>query len=113
MQRLTTVGWTLDDKYIVSGSDEMNIRIWKAHASEKLGVLRPREKLSLDYSEALKAKFAAHPQISRIKRHRHVPKYIYNARAQLRAARERIIRRSVINTNLLLVVAYKFYIKII
>lgn len=37
MQRLTCVQWTLDNKYILSGSDEMNIRIWKAKASEKLG----------------------------------------------------------------------------
>lgn len=37
MQRLTSVQWTLDNKYILSGSDEMNIRIWKARASEKLG----------------------------------------------------------------------------
>lgn len=39
MQRLTCVGWSLDDKYIISGSDEMNIRVWKARASEKLGVV--------------------------------------------------------------------------
>lgn len=37
MQRLTCVQWSLDNKYIFSGSDEMNIRIWKARASEKLG----------------------------------------------------------------------------
>lgn len=37
MQRLTCVLWSLDNKYIISGSDEMNIRIWKARASEKLG----------------------------------------------------------------------------
>lgn len=37
MQRLTCVLWSLDNKYIMSGSDEMNIRIWKARASEKLG----------------------------------------------------------------------------
>lgn len=39
MQRLTCVKWSLDDKYIISGSDEMNIRLWKARASEKLGVV--------------------------------------------------------------------------
>lgn len=39
MQRLTCVLWSLDDKYILSGSDEMNIRMWKARASEKLGVV--------------------------------------------------------------------------
>lgn len=37
MQRLTTISWSLDNQYILSGSDEMNIRIWKAHASEKIG----------------------------------------------------------------------------
>ncbi|KAK6637130.1 hypothetical protein RUM44_007544 [Polyplax serrata] len=93
MQRLTTVAWTMDNKYILSGSDEMNIRIWKAQASEKLGVLKPREKLSLEYNEALKVKYASHPQVSKIKRHRHVPKYIYNARSQLRMARQRILRK--------------------
>lgn len=39
MQRLTCVGWSLDNKYIISGSDEMNLRLWKAKASEKLGVV--------------------------------------------------------------------------
>lgn len=39
MQRLTCMGWSLDNKYIISGSDEMNIRVWKARASEKLGVV--------------------------------------------------------------------------
>lgn len=39
MQRLTCVKWTFDNKYILSGSDEMNIRMWKARASEKLGVV--------------------------------------------------------------------------
>lgn len=39
MQRLTCMAWSLDNKYVVSGSDEMNIRVWKAKASEKLGVV--------------------------------------------------------------------------
>lgn len=37
MQRLTSIQWTLDNRFILSGSDEMNIRVWKANASEKLG----------------------------------------------------------------------------
>ncbi|XP_076239355.1 DDB1- and CUL4-associated factor 13 [Calliopsis andreniformis] len=93
MQRLTCMAWSLDNKYIVSGSDEMNIRVWKARASEKLGVLRPREKAALNYSEALKEKFAAHPQVKRIARHRQVPKHIYNAKAELRTIREKIKRK--------------------
>ena len=39
MQRVRVVKWSLDNKYIISGSDEMNIRVWKARASEKLGVV--------------------------------------------------------------------------
>ena len=39
MQRLTCAAWSLDDRFIYSGSDEMNIRIWKARAAEKLGVV--------------------------------------------------------------------------
>lgn len=39
MQRITCVKWSLDNKYILTGSDEMNIRMWKARASEKLGVV--------------------------------------------------------------------------
>lgn len=39
-QHVTTIGWSLDNKFIFSGSDEMNIRIWKAYASEKLGPVR-------------------------------------------------------------------------
>lgn len=37
MQRLTDIVWSMDSRYIISSSDEMDIRIWKAQASEKLG----------------------------------------------------------------------------
>lgn len=40
MQRLSCMAWSLDNKYVLCGSDEMNIRIWKSKASEKLGVVR-------------------------------------------------------------------------
>ncbi|CAH0553142.1 unnamed protein product [Brassicogethes aeneus] len=93
MQRLTCVQWTLDSKYILSGSDEMNIRIWKARASEKLGPLKPREKTALHYSEALKEKYASHPQIKRISRHRNVPKHIFNAQRELRTIKDKDKRR--------------------
>ncbi|XP_034949411.1 DDB1- and CUL4-associated factor 13 [Chelonus insularis] len=93
MQRLSSVAWSLDNKYIMSGSDEMNIRVWKARASEKLGTLKPREKAALNYSDTLKQKFASHPQVNRIARHRQVPKYIYNAQAELRTIRKKQKRK--------------------
>ncbi|CAM1328885.1 DCAF13 (predicted), partial [Pycnogonum litorale] len=51
MQRLTSVCWSLDNKYILTGSDEMNIRIWKSHASEKIGMLMPRQKAAMQYND--------------------------------------------------------------
>ena len=50
-------------RYILSGSDEMNIRLWKARASEKLGIMKDREKTAFDYAEKLKEKYAHHPQV--------------------------------------------------
>jgi len=29
----------MDNRYILCGSDEMNIRLWKARSAEKLGVV--------------------------------------------------------------------------
>ncbi|XP_014668035.1 PREDICTED: DDB1- and CUL4-associated factor 13-like [Priapulus caudatus] len=88
MQRVTCVRWTMDNKYILSGSDEMNIRIWKSAASEKLGVTTGREQMSKQYNEKLKATFAHHPQIRRVARHRHVPKSLYSASREIRIIRE-------------------------
>lgn len=84
MQHVMAVKWSLDNKYIMSGSDEMNIRLWKAQAAEKLGILKPREKDQLDYNEKLKEKFKHFPEIKRIKRHRHLPKSVYNAEKEKR-----------------------------
>ena len=83
MQRLTCVAWTKDNRYavshssggkfkfilprfryILSGSDEMNIRLWKARASEKLGIMKDRERTAFDYAEKLKEKYAHHPQVN-------------------------------------------------
>lgn len=41
MQHVICVKWSADSKYILSGSDEMNIRLWKANAAEKLGAVSP------------------------------------------------------------------------
>nr|SVE75711.1 EOG090X04WU [Daphnia hispanica] len=87
MQRLTCAAWSLDDRFVYSGSDEMNIRIWKARAAEKLGVVKPREKTALRVNAKLVEKFAHHPAIKRIQRHRHVPKHVYNSRNELRSGR--------------------------
>ena len=64
MQRLTAVAWSLDNKYVISASDEMCLRVWKARASEKLAMMRDRERVALDYNEKLKEKYGQHPKVS-------------------------------------------------
>ncbi|KAG0326163.1 rRNA-processing protein sof1 [Dissophora globulifera] len=79
MQRVFSVLYTMDNKYVLSGSDDGNVRLWKARASEKMGVRDYRERAHLEYSEKLKDKFAAVPEIRRISHHRNVPKAIKTA----------------------------------
>ncbi|XP_046864950.1 DDB1- and CUL4-associated factor 13-like [Xenia sp. Carnegie-2017] len=84
MQRVFCVKWSPDSEFILSGSDEMNVRIWKADASAKLGPLAPREKASLTYNKKLKERYKFHPQVLRILRHRHVPSAIYKSAREKR-----------------------------
>ncbi|RWS08905.1 ribosomal processing protein-like protein [Dinothrombium tinctorium] len=88
MQRLTSVIWSYDSKYVLCGSDEMDIRIWKANASEKIGPRMFREEAAFRYQEKLKEKFSHHPEIGRISRHRHVPKHIRHSQQEKRAMLE-------------------------
>uniref|UniRef100_A0A182JJT1 Sof1-like protein domain-containing protein n=1 Tax=Anopheles atroparvus TaxID=41427 RepID=A0A182JJT1_ANOAO len=93
MQHVTCVNWSMDNKYVFSGSDEMNVRIWKANAAEKLGSLQMREKNAFNYNAALKEKYAAHPAIKRIAQHRQVPKTVYNEQAKLRTVQSKEKRK--------------------
>lgn len=68
--------------------------------------MRPREKTALEYNATLKEKFAAHPQVKRIARHRQVPKHIYHERTQQLESRKKIKRKYVI----VLIKKYKSYL---
>ena len=101
MQRIFCVQWSSDATYILSGSDETNIRLWKSEASKKIGKLRPREKIALNYAAKLRHRYRFHPKVRRIARHRHLPKMVYRAMkekqiilASRKKKRENIIRHS-------------------
>ncbi|SCV99583.1 LAFE_0A06392g1_1 [Lachancea fermentati] len=79
MQHVFQVKYTMDSKYIVSGSDDGNVRLWRASAWERSSVKTTREKNKLEYDEKLKERFKNMPEIKRISRHRHVPKVIKKA----------------------------------
>ena len=79
MQRVFQVKFTQDSRFVVSGSDDTNLRVWKSNASANLRPLLHREKVKRDYDEKLKERFKHAPDIKRIARHQHVPKKILNA----------------------------------
>lgn len=76
MQRLFCVRYSMDSKYILSGSDDGNVRIWKAHASEQLGIKNHRQQDALDYSARVLQRFKQLPEVRRIANHRRVPRDI-------------------------------------
>ncbi|CCF60166.1 hypothetical protein KAFR_0J00980 [Kazachstania africana CBS 2517] len=79
MQHVFQVKFSMDSKYIISGSDDGNVRLWRSKAWERSNVKTTREKNKLDYDEKLKERFKHMPEIKRISRHRHVPKVIKKA----------------------------------
>eukprot|EP00830_Metopus_es_P012368 TRINITY_DN2713_c0_g1_i1.p1 TRINITY_DN2713_c0_g1~~TRINITY_DN2713_c0_g1_i1.p1 ORF type:complete len:462 (-),score=67.91 TRINITY_DN2713_c0_g1_i1:109-1494(-) len=78
MQQIYSVLYTMDNRYVISGSDDTNVRVWKSNASDPLKPLLPREKERLAYCEKLKKKYFHNKEIRRILRHRHLPKFIWN-----------------------------------
>ncbi|GLC33361.1 hypothetical protein PLESTB_000341300 [Pleodorina starrii] len=85
MQRVFAVRFSGDATYVFSGSDDMNVRCWKAKASEQLGVRLPREKHKQAYNDALLERYKHMPEVKRIVRHRHLPAAIYRASKMRRA----------------------------
>jgi WD repeat and SOF domain-containing protein 1 len=79
MQRIFAVQFTMDSKYVLSGSDDGNIRLWRAHAAERMGVKSVRERAHLEYSAKLKERYAHMPEIRRIDKHRNLPTAIKKA----------------------------------
>jgi len=79
MQRVFSCKWTPDNKYILSGSDDGNIRLWRSQASKREGIKSAAQRQSLEYNEALVERYAHMPEVKRIKRHRHIPKVIKKA----------------------------------
>ncbi|KAI9497430.1 WD40-repeat-containing domain protein [Zychaea mexicana] len=73
MQRIFSVQFSMDSKFVLSGSDDGNIRLWKSNASEKLGVKDWRERHHLAYAASLKERFKHMDEIRQIDRHRPLP----------------------------------------
>ncbi|KAF7313773.1 WD-REPEATS-REGION domain-containing protein [Mycena chlorophos] len=79
MQRVSSALFTLDARFVLSGSDDGNVRVWKANASERLGIITGRERAAIEYRDALKEKWKSDKEVGRVVRSRHVPKAVHQA----------------------------------
>lgn len=92
MQKVWSVLWTLDNNYVISGSEDTNIRVWKAISHKKVGNYNDREKNAFNYREKLIKKFKYNKEIKKIKKS-HLPKYIKNASRKAHIMRESKYRK--------------------
>ena len=76
MQRVFSVRFTPDARFILTCSDDTNVRVWKARASESLARALPRERAAADYRAALGKRFGHMPEVKKITSQRPVPKFI-------------------------------------
>ncbi|ODQ77919.1 hypothetical protein BABINDRAFT_40569 [Babjeviella inositovora NRRL Y-12698] len=94
MQRVFCTKFSMDAKYILTGSDDGNVRLWRSNASARSLVKSTRERNKLEYDEALKDRYKHMPEIKRIARHRHVPIAVKSAgeikRVEMEALKKRV-----------------------
>lgn len=74
MQIVHGVTYSNDGKYVISGSDDGCLRLWKAQASKKIGPISKQEIEANKYKDALKEKYKDVGDVSRISKHRFLPK---------------------------------------
>lgn len=66
--RVTSTLFSGDARFVMSGSDDGNVRVWKAKASEKLGVITARERAAIEYRNKLKERWSVDSEVARISR---------------------------------------------
>jgi WD repeat and SOF domain-containing protein 1 len=88
MQRVACVRFSGDGAYVFTGSDDTNVRVWKAEAAAQLGVTLPREKHKQAYQKALVERYKHLPEVRQVTRHRNVPKAVYKASKLRRAVQD-------------------------
>lgn len=93
MQRVFAVLYTTDNRYILSGSDDANLRLWRANAAERAGVKLGRQQAKLRYDDKLKERYRFMPEVRRIARHRHLPSVVKKAQQIKRVEIESLKRR--------------------
>ena len=64
--RVSSTIFTGDARFVVSGSDDGNVRVWKAKASDKLGVITARERAAMEYRDSLKERWKNDKEVNKV-----------------------------------------------
>lgn len=70
MYNLEQVRWTNDNKYVLSGSADGALRLWKAKRAQPLHRINARQRASIHYAEKLAEKYQHMPEIGLIQKFR-------------------------------------------
>lgn len=92
MQKVFSVLWTSDDKYILSGSEDTNVRIWKSTKYAIEGNVNLREQKANQYRDKLVEKYSRAKPVRQVMRS-HLPKYILNDRKKKQIMKESRFRK--------------------
>ena len=66
--RVSSSIYSADARFVLTGSDDGNVRIWKAKASDKLGVITARERAAMEYRESLKERWKVDSEVNKVTR---------------------------------------------
>jgi len=102
MQRVFATLYSGDARFIISGSDDGIVRVWKNEASRPLKPLLRNEREKLEYEAKLKERYGFIPEVRKIARQRHVPKVIYKMKKQkteMMKSRERRERNRLLHSK--------------
>ena len=71
IQRVLATAFTADARFVLSDSDDGNVRVWKANGSEKLDIVTARERSAIEYRNAFKERWKMDAEIGKVQRYAH------------------------------------------
>jgi WD repeat and SOF domain-containing protein 1 len=74
MAKVHAVRYSLDARFLFTGSEDAVVRVWKADASRPIRPLRGAEESQFNYMRTLRDRYAEFPEVKRIGSQRNTPK---------------------------------------
>lgn len=78
MQRVFDVTYTPTADFVLSASDDGNVRIWKSNASQKLGPISTKERQAMEYRQKLVEQWSTEKHVRNIAERRHLPASVHS-----------------------------------